>query len=250
MYYNNPAAESESLTWSGNLFMYADTSCPDGWTRASDLDGKFLYGSDTYGNTGGADSHSHGNVSTTSTSISTSEIAGSSSSGTSGTTTSHTHTGLQASVSSNDSLPPYLETILCYKNDFNISSGLISMFNTSTPTGWTRFSSLDNLFVISDSSYGCTGGSTTHSHTATGNTTTDSSANTQNTINPPFSATGGTVTYTDSSGINPRSNPPYEGGYTVHTFTSSGTFTANGSGNVDALVVGGGGSGATSWLEL
>ncbi|MFH0889170.1 MAG: glycine-rich protein [Planctomycetota bacterium] len=44
-----------------------------------------------------------------------------------------------------------------------------------------------------------------------------------------FSATGGTITY--------------NGGYTIHTFTSSGTFTPNGVGNVEVLVVAGGGSG-------
>jgi len=48
-----------------------------------------------------------------------------------------------------------------------------------------------------------------------------------------FSATGGTITYS--------------GGYTIHTFTSSGTFTPNGSGIVEVLVVAGGG--ATSSLD-
>ena len=42
-----------------------------------------------------------------------------------------------------------------------------------------------------------------------------------------FSAVGGTITF--------------DGPFTVHTFTSGGTFTPNGSGNVDYLVVGGGG---------
>ena len=61
-----------------------------------------------------------------------------------------------------------------------------------------------------------------------------------------FSATGGTITYTDSSGLNPRSSPPYAGGYTVHTFTSDDTFTVNtGSGSVEYLVIGGGGAGGT-----
>jgi len=54
---------------------------------------------------------------------------------------------------------------------------------------------------------------------------------------------GGTITYTDSSGLNPRSSPPYAGGYTVHTFTSNGTFTSKGFGNVEVLVVAGGGGG-------
>ena len=45
----------------------------------------------------------------------------------------------------------------------------------------------------------------------------------------PMSATGGTIT--NSSG------------YTIHTFTSNGTFTPNGAGNVEYLVVAGGGGG-------
>ncbi len=36
-----------------------------------------------------------------------------------------------------------------------------------------------------------------------------------------ISATGGTITYTDSDGLNPRSSPAYSGGYTVHTFTTA-----------------------------
>jgi hypothetical protein len=56
------------------------------------------------------------------------------------------------------------------------------------------------------------------------------------------SPTGGTITYTDSDGLNPRSSPPYDGGYTVHTFTSNGTFImSEGSVTAEVLVVGGGG---------
>ena len=52
----------------------------------------------------------------------------------------------------------------------------------------------------------------------------------------PFSATGGTITTYSSGSTN----------YKVHTFTSSGTFTANKSGSVDVLVVAGGGAGGGS----
>ena len=48
-----------------------------------------------------------------------------------------------------------------------------------------------------------------------------------------ITGTGGTVTTYSSGGVN----------YKVHTFTSSGAFTAGGSGLVDALVIAGGGSG-------
>ncbi|MDP2656703.1 MAG: hypothetical protein Q8P11_04025 [bacterium] len=58
-------------------------------------------------------------------------------------------------------------------------------------------------------------------------------------------ATGGTITYTDSDGLNPRESPAYSGGYAVHTFTSSGTFTPAGSMSVNALIVAGGGGGGS-----
>jgi len=51
-----------------------------------------------------------------------------------------------------------------------------------------------------------------------------------------FSATGGTESTYSSGGTN----------YKVHTFTSSGTFTAEASGSVDYLVVAGGGGGGRS----
>lgn len=40
-----------------------------------------------------------------------------------------------------------------------------------------------------------------------------------------LTATGGTITYLNSSGGGSRSTPAYSGGYTVHTFNSSGNFT-------------------------
>ncbi len=231
MYYGNPTAISNALTWSGNTYMYADTTCPSGWTRASDLDGKFLYGSSTYGTTGGSNSHAHTDAIATSSSISTTNIAGSTSAGTNGTTTSHTHTSLRATILSNASVqPPYKDAILCYRNTFLISQGLISMFDVDTPTGWTRFSALDDVLPKANTTYGTTGGAATHTHTTTTNVVTGTSAETQATITTPLSATGGTITTS--------------GGYTIHKFTSSGTFTATGSGNIDYLVVGAGGAGS------
>lgn len=50
--------------------------------------------------------------------------------------------------------------------------------------------------------------------------------------NVPFSATGGTITTS--------------GAYTIHTFTAGGTFTPNGTTDVEVLVVAGGGSGGGS----
>jgi hypothetical protein len=62
---------------------------------------------------------------------------------------------------------------------------------------------------------------------------------------------GGTVTYTDASGLNP-SNAPYADGYVVHTFTTVGAtnFTVPavaGWLDVEYLLVGGGGSGGSGF---
>jgi hypothetical protein len=48
-----------------------------------------------------------------------------------------------------------------------IPQGMIAMFAASCPTGWTRFSALDNLFPMGGASYGTTGGAATHTHTLT-----------------------------------------------------------------------------------
>ncbi len=55
---------------------------------------------------------------------------------------------------------------------------------------------------------------------------------------------GGTITYTDSNNQNSRSGTPFTGGYTIHTFTSSGAFGV-GVAAVKVLVVAGGGGGGT-----
>ena len=63
---------------------------------------------------------------------------------------------------------------------------------------------------------------------------------------------GGTITYTDSNGLNPRSSPPYTDGYVVHTFTNAGTsmltlpIAVTGS----VMVVAGGGGGGWNCLSL
>jgi hypothetical protein len=38
----------------------------------------------------------------------------------------------------------YLDMVYCQSPDLEIDSGLIALFDDSTPTGWTRFSALDS----------------------------------------------------------------------------------------------------------
>jgi len=50
-------------------------------------------------------------------------------------------------------------------SNYLVPSGAIMMFTNNCPSGWGRFSPLDNLFPMGSNSYGTTGGSATHSHT-------------------------------------------------------------------------------------
>jgi hypothetical protein len=74
------------------------------------------------------------------------------------------------------SLPSAGKTVyMYYANPTAANGGLswsgnyIAMFNGSCPSGWSRVTALDNRFPMGSSSYGSTGGNSTHSHTYTQN---------------------------------------------------------------------------------
>lgn len=52
----------------------------------------------------------------------------------------------------------------------SIPSGMIAMFDTACPAGWTRYSQLDNRFPMGSTGVGATGGSSNHYHSVGGNT--------------------------------------------------------------------------------
>jgi hypothetical protein len=55
-----------------------------------------------------------------------------------------------------------------------VPSGLIAMFSGGCPSGWNRFTALDNAFPMGGPVYGYQGGSATHTHTYAGTTGTPS----------------------------------------------------------------------------
>jgi len=57
-----------------------------------------------------------------------------------------------------------------------IPSGMIAIFTTGCPAGWTRQSALDNRFPLGSTGWGSAGGSTSHYHDI-GTMTTDNSGN-------------------------------------------------------------------------
>jgi len=88
-----------------------------------------------------------------------------------------------------------------YANTCGLTPGMIAMFDTACPSGWTRFSALDSKFPRGASSYGATGGSATHTHTVVMlNHPSQSSENNQG----GYPARNGTRTSDASSSL-----PPY-----------------------------------------
>ena len=157
---------------SANLMLFWDGgAAPAGWSIVSDPGGPFYQrfprGAATFGSTGGNDTHSHtytgplGNANGYHSVLST------------GTTVTvgdqnHNHTPLSGTTNVVSNLPLYKNLrVIKYNSGVPtaVPTGAIGVFDSTLPTGWTRYSAQDNYFVRLDSSAGGAGGSNTHSHT-------------------------------------------------------------------------------------
>jgi parallel beta-helix repeat protein len=172
MFYGNPVATHET-TWSGNITL-PSTSIPTGWSYNSALDGRFPRGNSVYGGTGGSETHTHNYGGTTSNPTNVYNGASVGLSIRAYASAGHTH-DFSGTTDEASSLPPYLDVIFVYNNTipFNIDTSCIALFDTtSLPSSWLSFSVLNdfNYFPRSNSIYGGTGGSATHSHTFSGTT--------------------------------------------------------------------------------
>jgi len=92
----------------------------------------------------------------------------------------------------------------------------IMMFDTSCPTGWSRFANMDNTFPMGGSTYGATGGAANHSHTLIEGTPEGAGgANTVGVGNPggsmgSFSGGSSSIVYPTKDTTTSASNlPPY-----------------------------------------
>ncbi|MBI4157440.1 DUF2341 domain-containing protein [Candidatus Woesebacteria bacterium] len=169
--------ESANLDIDAGLIALFDAAVGTGWTRFTAMDGKFLMGHNTtYGGTGGATTHSHstsGGYATGNpgTDLGVSTLTNNNSIG------GHTHLSSDGTTGTANHLPPYLDMIFGSKNaDGAAKAGIITIVDVLPPLGWTRFSALDSNFVRGASSYGGTGGTTTHVHTNTINVAASTAA--------------------------------------------------------------------------
>jgi hypothetical protein len=99
-----------------------------------------------------------------------------------------------------------------------VPAGMVAMFTVDCPTGWARFSALDNAFPMGSLTYGNTGGNATHSHsliitesaTAGGGNAIGSARGSMNNGLTSFSAGSGYTADFRSADTNSQSNlPPY-----------------------------------------
>ncbi len=114
------------------------------------------------------------------------------------------------------------------------ASTTLNPTHASDQTGWTKYEQASTTIAVSSGSLalGLTYATTTQTSQADfeGGTLSTVATSTGSVILSNISATGGTITTS--------------GSYRIHTFTSSGTFTPNGSLSTEYLVVAGGGAGA------
>jgi hypothetical protein len=201
----------------GNMvLLYDGVTVPSQWTCVSCNPGepyyqRFARGAATYGATGGSETHSH----TASGSVAaTTDSGGNTGAGTQVSALSHSHTVTPELADANH-LPPYRQ-LKYIRYDLsgspaNLPNGVIALFDTNVPAGWTRYGAQDGFYVRGENAVGSTGGSLTHTHNlsgllsdAAGGTTTDGGGGP--------TGTGATPGHSHTlSGTSPAANhePPY-----------------------------------------
>jgi len=169
MYYGNPSASNTEASWTGNFIQMTASSCSTPWIGTGAFSQRIPYPTTSYGTTGGG-THTHTGAACTTQGQGTSVGMLTGSAGYLANS-NHKHSSLSCSVQGpSDTLPPFYALNFCINPDLYILSGMITYF-TSTPSGWTRFSSLDGLFPAGAGggiSAGGTGGSATHYHACNG----------------------------------------------------------------------------------
>jgi hypothetical protein len=164
-YYKNSGATNGQTSWGGNFITFNNTSsCPSGWTTNTNYDNRFPYGSTTYGTQGGLDTHTHTTLSCGTTG--TAMYYTTTNTGTDFPSRDHTHT-LYGYPNPEDNIPPYTTVLYCQSNNLSLATSQILLYNQTTPSGWTRYTNMDNRFPRGASSVGTTGGSSSHSFTFT-----------------------------------------------------------------------------------
>ncbi len=193
-----------------------DTTPPAGWTQYSAQDGYFIRTSGSgVGNTGGSNTHSH-SVTVSLTSASGDQTVSTTTPRVSVATNVHTHGNASGTTDTSDNRPPYITVILAKANsDTAIPYGMIAMFN-ATPSGdWNVLSGpggpFNSRFILPSTSYGATGGTSSHTQSNLVITSKTNSGNgNASTSSPTASVAGQDHTHDITVSFNNQSHlPPY-----------------------------------------
>lgn len=125
---------------------------PSGWTCISCAPSDPFYGrmprlTDTYGGIGGADAHTH-SLTYVSQTDGASRAVGESSFGGFRPLNTHQHTWATVTTDLAWNLPPYKHLkFISRTNPPSIPANAIALFDSAVPTGWTRYTAMDGLYV-------------------------------------------------------------------------------------------------------
>jgi hypothetical protein len=160
----------------GNMLLFFDgATIPTGWTCVSCMTGddfyqRFVRGASTAGSNGGSTTHTH----TASGSVATTGAAAVGNGG-NGTIAinNHSHT-FTPTLNSPSNLPAYRQLKIIRHDSAGepstIPTGAIAIFDTTVPSGWTRYSAQDGNYIRGEGTAGTTGGSNTHTVSISGTT--------------------------------------------------------------------------------
>jgi hypothetical protein len=197
----------------GVIAFFDDTPVSGSWTQVY-TGSRIIRGASSV-TTGGSDTHTHTMTIGTSGAGSTTSVRAPTGTGTTvADPAGHTHAGANNTSDSVDIKPPYREVML-YKldSDASIPQYLIGLFDAAAPTNWDSLSgssgAFENRFLRGTSSYGGTGGTSTHSHTDVVITTGGPSSTATAGTGSAWSASDHTHTYTVTLQSGVTHLPPY-----------------------------------------
>jgi hypothetical protein len=161
------SAGSPATIPAGAIAMF-DAALPSGWSAYSAQNGFFprAEATSTIGTTGGTSTHVHAISGTTGGPSTTTNAPNTT--GVSTAINTHTHT-VTGSSSVGSTLPPFIGAIFGQlATTSSPTDNMIMMWTDEPPTGWNAVSSssgaFENRFVVASTTYGVTGGATTHTH--------------------------------------------------------------------------------------
>lgn len=176
------------------LFDVASSSLPTGWNRYDAQDGRYVVGADTPATNGGANTHTHTISGTTSAAAGGDARTRGNPTQTTAATVDHTHF-FSTTTAAVDHQPPYVEVLLAQvTSNASATNDMIAMWTNEAAAGWTNMSDdgdiFSNRFFKPATTYGTTGGTTTHSHDQILGATTDVPSATTNGVQDLSTPTG------------------------------------------------------------